>query len=63
MKRLLALVAALLLLPMHASAEDTVWTLVTEAGERITVSPSEATDFAFPTASCMSDVVSTVPSK
>ena len=36
MKRLLALVAALLLLPMHASAEDTVWTLVTEAGERIT---------------------------
>ncbi|MGN0762541.1 MAG: hypothetical protein ACI4MK_04095, partial [Aristaeellaceae bacterium] len=36
MKRLLALVAALLLLPMHASAEETVWTLVTEAGERIT---------------------------
>ena len=36
MKRLLALVAALLLLPMHASAEDTVWTLVTMAGEKIT---------------------------
>ena len=36
MRRLLAMLAALMLLPIPAGAEDTVWTLVTAEGEKIT---------------------------